>query len=99
MDSEKEKVKIKLNKETLEAKFLQIDYLKGLKKDQMLFLIKSFDNKLTEDSVDEFVKLFKSLDTEEKNEMPVTQLGTCLRILQQMPTENEVNQLIEVINP
>ena len=99
MENEKEKIKVKLNKETLEAKFTQIDYLKGVKKDQMTFLIKSFDGKLTEDAVDEIYKLFKSLDTEEKNEMPVTQLGTTLRILQQMPTDNEVQLLIDTINP
>ena len=90
---------VKLNKETLEASLTQIDYLKGCKKDQITGLCKLLDNKITEEDLQEFEKLFRSLDTEEKNEMPVTQMGTCLRILQQIPTDNEVAILIEKINP
>ena len=36
-------VNAKLNKETLEASFAQIEYLKGIKKDQMAGLCKMFD--------------------------------------------------------
>ena len=81
----------KLNKDTLEASLVQIEYLKGLKKDQMTGLIKLLDNKCTADELEEYEKLFKSLDSEEKNEIPVTQLGTCLRILGQVPTDTEVS--------
>lgn len=35
----------KLNKETLEASLAQIEYLKGIKKDQMNGLCKMFDGK------------------------------------------------------
>ena len=35
----------KLNKETLEASLTQIEYLKGIKKDQMAGLCKMFDGK------------------------------------------------------
>lgn len=82
----------KLNKDTLEASLVQIEYLKGLKKDQMNGLVKLLDNKCTSEELEEFERLFKSLDPEEKNEMPASQLGTVLRILQQVPTENEVSK-------
>jgi hypothetical protein len=36
-------VNAKLNRETLEASFAQIEYLKGIKKDQMAGLCKMFD--------------------------------------------------------
>ena len=94
-----DEAKQKLNKEALEAVLLQVDYLKGLKKDVLQDLYKGLDGKLTQDDVDEFVKLFQSLDTEEKNEIPVLQLGTMLRILRQIPTDNEINQLADDINP
>jgi Ca2+-binding EF-hand superfamily protein len=94
-----DEVKVKLNKEALEAQFAQMEYLKGLKKDAMGELIKSLEGRLTEDDVEEMEKLFRSLDTDETNEMPITQLGTCMRILRQLPTENEINQLAEEINP
>lgn len=90
---------VKLNKETLEASLSQIEYLKGIKKDQMTNLCKMLDGKLSAEDLEECEKLFKSLDTEEKNEMPVSQLGTVLRILQQIPTDNELAILIETINP
>lgn len=89
----------KLNKETLEASLIQIEYLKGLKKEQMTGLIKMLDNKCTAEELEEFERLYKSLDTEEKNEIPASQLGTCLRILGQVPTDNEVEQLLETVNP
>lgn len=92
-------VNAKLNKETLEASFAQIEYLKGIKKDQMAGLCKMFDGKVTAEDVEEIEKLFKSLDVEEKNEMPVNQLGNVLRMLQQVPTEEEIVQLIETVNP
>ena len=81
----------KLNKETLEASLVQIEYLKGVKKDQINGLVKLLENKCTAEDLEEYERLFKSLDAEEKNEMPASQLGTVLRILQQVPTENEVN--------
>ena len=90
---------VKLNKETLEATLTQIDYLKTCKKEQIAGLCKMFDGKISEEDLQEFEKLFRSLDTEEKNEMPVSQMGTCLRILQQIPTDNEVALLVEKINP
>jgi hypothetical protein len=95
----KEVVKVKLNKETIEASLQQIDYLKLIKRDQMIQLCKLFDGKVTAEDIDEFYKLFKSLDTEDINLIPVSQMGTCLRILQQMPTDNEVALLLEQINP
>lgn len=98
MNTEKE-APVKLNKDTLEAQLVQIDYLKGLKKDQMTGLCKLLDGKLTAEDLEEIEKLFRTLDTEQKNEMPVSQMGTVLRMLQQVPTDNEVAQLIETINP
>ncbi len=89
----------KLNKDTLEASLVQIEYLKGLKKEQINGLVKLLDNKCTAEELEEWEKLFKSLDTEEKNEIPASQLGTVLRILQQVPTDNEVEQLLETVNP
>ncbi len=89
----------KLNKDTLEASLVQIEYLKGLKKDQINGLVKLLDNKCTAEELEEWEKLFKSLDPEEKNEMPASQLGTVLRILQQVPTDNEIEQLLETVNP
>ena len=89
----------KLNKEAVEAGLTQIDYLKTVKKDAFQEVCKLLDGKLTQDDLTEIEKLFRSLDTEEKNEMPVTHLGTALRILRQLPTENEVNQLADTINP
>ncbi len=74
----------KLNKETLEASLIQIESLKALKKEQLTGLIKILDNKVTGEEMEEFERLFKSLDTEEKNEIPASQLGTCLRILGQV---------------
>ncbi len=65
-------VNVKLNKETLEASLTQIEYLKGIKKEQMSGLCKMFDNKVTSEDIEEFEKLFKNLDVEEKNEMPGT---------------------------
>ena len=108
-----------MNKETLEACLAQIEYLKTLKKDQMTGLVKILDNKITSEDLEEFERLFKSMDVEEKNEMPASQLGTVLRILQQViegkystifliflsklnqkvPTDNEVEQLLETVNP
>ncbi len=44
-------------------------------------------------------KIFKSLDTTETNEMPVSELGNVLRVLQQMPTEEDLVKLLEIINP
>ncbi|CAF0782702.1 unnamed protein product [Brachionus calyciflorus] len=90
---------VKLNKETLEASFLQIDYLKGLKKDQISGLCKLFDGKISSDDLEDFEKLFRSVDTEGTNQFPVTQLGNVLRMLQQLPTESEISQLIETVNP
>lgn len=90
---------VKLNKETLEASFAQIDYLKGLKKDQIAGLCKLFDGKISADDLEEFEKLFRSVDTEGANQFPVSQLGTVLRMLQQLPTEEEVAKLIETVNP
>lgn len=90
---------VKLNKETLEASLTQIEYLKSLKKDQINGLCKMFDGRITSEDLEEFEKLFRSYDTEEVNQMPVSQLGTVLRILQQVPTENEINKLIETVNP
>jgi Ca2+-binding EF-hand superfamily protein len=98
MNPEKE-APVKLNKESIEAAFAQIEYLKTCKRDQLLHLCKLFDQKISSDDIDEFEKLFRTFDTEEENIMPQSQLGTALRILQQLPTENELNQLIEVINP
>lgn len=98
MSSAKEN-QVKLNKETLEALLGQKDSLKGLKRDQMSNLYKLLDNKFTEEEFEEYEKLFNSFDPDQKNEMPVSQLGTALRILQQLPTDNEVLQLIETINP
>jgi len=63
-------VNVKLNKETLEASLVQIEYLKGIKKEQMNGLCKMFENKVTSEDIEEFEKLFKNLDVEEKNEMP-----------------------------
>ena len=91
--------KVKLNKEALAAALTQIDYFKGVKKDASAEMCKLLDGKVTQDDLEEFEKLYRSLDTEEKNEMPITQLGTALRILRQLPTDNEVNQLADVINP
>jgi Ca2+-binding EF-hand superfamily protein len=90
---------IKLNKETLEALLSQKETLKTIKKDQLINLYKLLDGKFSEEEIEEFEKLFNSFDPDQKNEMPVTQLGTALRILQQLPTDNEVAQLIETINP
>ena len=94
-----DEVKQKLNKETLEPVLAQVEYLKGIKKDLLLELYKALDGKVTQEDVEEFVKLFQTLDTEEKNEVPVMQLGTMMRMLQQIPTDNEVNQLADDINP
>ena len=94
-----DEVKQKLNKEALEAVLLQVEYLKGIKKDHLVELYKGLDGKVSQEEVEEFVKLFQSLDTEEKNEVPVSQLGTMMRMLQQIPTDNEVNQLADDINP
>jgi len=94
-----DEVKQKLNKETLEPVLAQIEYLKGIKKDHLIELYKAFDGKVTQEDIEEFVKLFLTLDTEEKNEVPVSQLGTMMRMLQQIPTDNEVNQLADDINP
>jgi Ca2+-binding EF-hand superfamily protein len=94
-----DEVKQKLNKETLEPVLAQIEYLKGIKKDHLIELYKAFDGKVTQEDIEEFVKLFQTLDTEEKNEVPVSQLGTMMRMLQQIPTDNEVNQLADDINP
>jgi calmodulin len=90
---------IKLNKEMLEAVLTQKEQLKGVKRDQMQSLYKLLENKFTEEQYEEFEKVFASFDQDQKNEMPVSQLGTALRILQQLPTENEVAQLISVICP
>jgi Ca2+-binding EF-hand superfamily protein len=91
--------KIKLNKANLEVKLTEIEYFNGIKKEQLIGLCKLLDGKVSAEEIDEFVKVFKSFDTEEKNELPVAQLGTILRILQQIPTDNQVNQLIEIVNP
>ena len=90
---------VKLNKDTLEAVLSQKDHLKGLKRDQMMNLYKLLENKFSEEEIDEFEKVFNSFDPDQKNEMPVSQLGTALRILQQLPTENEIQQLVGIINP
>ncbi|RNA11955.1 calmodulin [Brachionus plicatilis] len=90
---------VKLNKETLEASFLQIDYLKGLKKDQIAGLCKLFDGKISDDDLEEFEKLYRAVDTEGANQFPVSQLGPVLRMLQQLPTEEEIAKLIETVNP
>lgn len=90
---------VKLNKDTLEALLAQKEHLKGIKRDQMMNLYKLLDNKFSEEELDEFEKVFNSFDPDSKNEMPVSQLGTALRILQQLPTENEIQQLVAVINP
>ena len=87
-------VAAKLNRDTLEATLTQIDYLKGLKKDQILMLAKLFDGKVTAENIDEFDKTFRSVDTEGKNEMPVSQVSNCLRLLQQLPIEQEVTELV-----
>lgn len=89
----------KLNKETLEAVLSQKEQLKVIKKEHMTNLYKLLDNKFSEEEIEDFEKLFNSFDPDQKNEMPVSQLGTALRILQQMPTDNEVNQLVATINP
>ena len=81
----------KLNKDTLEATLTQIEYLKGCKKDQILMLSKLFDGKVTAENIDDFEKTFRSIDSEGKNEMPVSQMSNCLRLLQQLPIEDEVN--------
>ena len=47
-------VNVKLNKETLEASLTQIEYLKGIKKEQMSGLCKMFDNKVTSEDIEEF---------------------------------------------
>lgn len=90
---------IKLNKDTLEAVLSQKENLKGVKRDAMINLYKLLENKFTEEEYDEFEKVFNSFDPDQKNEMPVSQLGTALRILQQLPTDNEVEQLLATINP
>ena len=90
---------IKLNKETLEASFSQIEYLKTVKKDHISELCKLFDGKISEEDLEEFHRIFASLDPETKNEMPVSQMGMVLNMLQQLPTEAEVVQLIETVNP
>jgi Ca2+-binding EF-hand superfamily protein len=90
---------VKLNKDSIEAAFSQIEYLKPCKKEHIQGLCKLFDSKISSDDIDEFEKLFRTFDSEEQNQMPQSQLGTALRILQQLPTENELNQLIEVVNP
>lgn len=90
---------VKLNKETLEASFAQIDYLKGLKKEQIAGLCKLFDGKISAEDLEEYEKLYRSVDTEEANQFPVSQLATVLRMLQQLPTDEEVAKLIETVNP
>ena len=92
-----DEVKQKLNKETLEPVLAQIEYLKGIKKDHLIELYKAFDGKVTQEDIEEFVKLFQTLDTEEKNEVPVSQLGTMMRMLQQIPTDNEVISFYQFI--
>jgi Ca2+-binding EF-hand superfamily protein len=90
---------VKLNKDSIEAAFSQIEYLKPCKKEHIQALCKLFDMKISSDDIDEFEKLFRTFDSEEQNQMPQSQLGTALRILQQLPTENELNQLTEVVSP
>jgi hypothetical protein len=70
-----EQVRIKLRKEALEAALIQIEYLRGIKKDALLELCKGLDGKVTQDDVEEIENLFRSLDVEEKNEVPFLQLG------------------------
>lgn len=90
---------VKLNKESLEAAFGQLENLKPCKKDQIQMLCKLFEMKISQDDIDEMEKLFRTFDPDEKNEMPQSQLPTAMRILQQLPTDNEIAQLIEVVNP
>ena len=73
--------------------------MKTVKKDHISELCKLFDGKISEEDLEEFHRIFASLDPETKNEMPVSQMGMVLNMLQQLPTEAEVVQLIETVNP
>ncbi len=70
-----EHVRIKLRKEALEASLMQIEYLRNIKKEGISELCKGLDGKVTQDDIEDIENLFRSLDIEEKNEVPFMQLG------------------------